>query len=96
MTIRGSSSTMRSTQSRGVAYAIQWRGKAQAARGRAVSLAWTADVPRCRSILTSQQDEMIDLGGKARRAGTGSVLRDVLLTYHTTERSHCSMLVRSR
>ena len=30
-----------------------------------------------RSILTSQQGEMIDMGGKARRAGAGSVLRTV-------------------
>ena len=48
-------------------------------------VSWTADAPRCRSILTSQQNEMIDLGGKARRAGAGSVLRDVLLTYHLAE-----------
>ena len=36
-------------------------------------LRWTANVPSCRSILTPQQNEMIDLGGRAKRAG--SVLR---------------------
>ena len=35
---------------------------------------------------------MIDLGGKARRAGAGSVLRDVLLTYHLAETIRCFRL----
>jgi hypothetical protein len=54
---------------------FQWRGKACQRQGGLVT--WTAGVPRCRSILTPQQNEMIDLGGKARVAETGSVLRGV-------------------